>query len=95
MIKDSKTKSYNPLIRQFEVENKQIESVTIETFRCDIREKVEFILIYTLSEAQKAFELLDTMKNESILKNILEAGLIKKTDEIMKGSCQGNEGKSV
>jgi hypothetical protein len=54
-------------------------------------ENIKFTLTYTLSEAGKAFELLELKKNREILENIIYGGMYNKTLQILnKRSCVKN-----
>lgn len=75
-----KSGSYNPLLTQFHYEKKE----DVQAFRQRIREKTEFILIYSLSEMEKAFSLLDIQKNQGILENIVYQGLLVKTRNVLE-----------
>lgn len=87
---DIRTKSYNPLVLQFEYCGNDI----IE-FENKIKSQVEFVLLYCLSEASKAFELLDAKQNNTILENILYMGMLRKTERILcRRSCEEHE-KSI
>lgn len=82
---DVKNSSYNPLINHFKYSGNDMC-----TFKNEIKDQVEFILLYCLGEASKAFELLDTKENKGILENILYMGMLSKTDKIL---CQRSCGK--
>ncbi|MGI6085544.1 MAG: DUF5685 family protein [Acetivibrionales bacterium] len=84
--KDIKQKSYNPLVRQFGYKGEDTGS-----FKESIREKVNFTLTYSLSEAEKAYSLLSIEKNKGILDNILYSGLIVKTDKVLQERGIKNE----
>lgn len=75
-----KNGSYNPLVVQY----KYSENESVESFRERIREKTEFVLVYSLSELEKAFSLLDIKKNKSILDNIIYRGLLIKTRNVLQ-----------
>lgn len=77
---DANNGSYNPLLRQFGHKDEPIGE-----FREKIRVQTEFALLYSLSEADKALKVLDVRKNGEILDNVIEAGLIRKTDEVLNG----------
>lgn len=77
---DIKSKAYNPLLRQYVFENTE----NAEKFKERIRERVEFNMTYCLSEIAKAYELLDIKKNDSIAKNIIYMGMLRKTEQILK-----------
>lgn len=81
--KDIKAENYNPLLYQYKYENKEI----IE-FKKEIRDRVEFNLIYSLNEIAHAFELLEIKANKGILENIIYMGMRRKTEKILEaGSC--------
>jgi hypothetical protein len=84
--KDLNNKNYNPILNQFCYNNEKITD-----FKGRIRENISFTLTYTLSEAGKAFELLDLKKNREILENIIYGGMYNKTLQILnKRSCVKN-----
>lgn len=72
--------SYNPLIVQFKYDKNE----GVQLFRERIKEKIEFVLVYSLSEVEKAFSLLDIQKNKSILENIIYRGLLLKTRNVLQ-----------
>ena len=78
--KDTRRRLYNPLAVQYKYD----ESEEIASFKEKIREKTEFVLVYTLSELEKAFSLLDIRKNRSILENIIYRGLLLKTRKVLQ-----------
>lgn len=80
--KDIKNKNFNPLLQQFCYNNEK----ALE-FKNRIRQNVLFTLTYTLSEASKAFELMDIKKNREIIENILYGGMYNKTLKILKGDA--------
>jgi len=75
-----KNGSYNPLVVQY----KYNENESAESFRERIREETEFVLVYSLSELEKAYSLLDIQKNKSILDNIIYRGLLVKTRNVLQ-----------
>lgn len=84
---DVKNSSFNPLISHFKYNGQDICK-----FKGEIREQVEFILLYCLGEASKAYELLDKKENKGILENILYMGMLSKTDKILcQRSCVKGE----
>jgi hypothetical protein len=85
-----KSGSYNPITAQYKYNEKE----GLQSFRKRTREKVEFVLIYCLSEAEKAFSLLDIQKNKSILENIIYRGLLTRTRAVLQIGASSNE-KSV
>lgn len=68
--KDIKKNSFNPLIRAFKKES--------------IKEKVEYMLICCASSCLEYLDKLPLTKNEDLLQNILELGLIEKMNEVFK-----------
>lgn len=87
---DIKNSSYNPLLTHFKYDGKDVCE-----FKNEIKEQVEFTLLYCLGETSKAFELLTTNENKGILENILYIGLLSKTDKILcQRSCVKGE-KSI
>jgi hypothetical protein len=87
---DLKSKSYNPLARQYGCDGEDIQG-----FKEKIREPVNFILTFSSSEVETAYSLLDIEKNKGILDNILYSGLIVKTDKVLQGRCKENEKESI
>lgn len=82
---DVKNSSYNPLLTHFKYNGNDICD-----FKNQIKSQVEFILLYCLGEASRAFELLATKENKGILENIIYMGMLSKTDKIL---CQRSCGK--
>ncbi|NLX77863.1 MAG: hypothetical protein GXZ01_10955 [Clostridiaceae bacterium] len=82
-----KSRSYNPLTVQFGYDDGE----GVESFRERIREKTEFVLVYSLSELEKAFSLLDIKKNKSILENIIYRGLLIKTRNVLQMGADCHE----
>ncbi len=75
-----KSGAYNPLLAQFQYKPDE----SIQDFLERVKEKANFNLIYTLSEMEKAFSLLDIKKNKSILENIVYSGLLVRTCDVLK-----------
>jgi len=88
--KDALHKAYNPFISQYGFDGNDIKG-----FKETIKEKADFILTYSLSEAEKAYSLLGIEKNKGILDNILYSGLIARTDLVIRERGRGNEKESV
>ncbi len=80
--KDWKGKSYNVFLKR--------PFTDISALRGSIREEAEFSLHYSLSEACKAYELLDIQRDKPLLDNIMYLGLAKKTQEVLKGKTNGS-----
>lgn len=85
-----KSGSYNPLLTQFQYKEKE----DIQSFKKRIREKTEFTLVYSLSEMEKAFSLLELQKNQGILENIVYRGLLVRTRNVLEIGAGCNE-KSI
>jgi len=81
-----KSGAYNPLLTQFKYGREE----SIQDFRDRIRENTNFNLVYSLSEMEKAFSLLDVKKNKSILENIVYRGLLLKTRNVLKIEDRSN-----
>lgn len=82
--KDIQKKVYNPLLSQYEYKDEDIGK-----FKEKVRPRVEFNLTYTLSQAAKAFDLLNIKNNSGILENIIYMGMLRKTESILgTGSCR-------
>jgi len=75
-----KSGSYNPLLVQFEYNSNE----DVKSFKDRIREKTEFTLVYSLSEMEKAYSLLNIKKNNGILENIVYRGLLEKTRNVLE-----------
>jgi len=87
--KDHKTNSYNPFIARF---GKAMSGVDIKS---KVKDEVEFILIYTLSQVSKSYDLLAKGKFSPIIENIIYLGMLRKTENILGvGSCDKIE-KSI
>ncbi len=82
MGKDAEQGCYNPYLRQYGYKGEPMPA-----FRETVRERVSFSLLYSLSEADKALKVLDIRKNAEILDNVMEAGLIKRTDAVLGGAA--------
>jgi hypothetical protein len=83
MEEDAKKGTYNPYLRQY-----QYKDQPMEAFRKEVREQASFSLMYSLSEADKALKVLPVRKNVEILDNVLEAGLMRRTDEVLSGAAK-------
>lgn len=79
--------AYNPLLAQFKYDKNE----DVKSFKERIREKTEFVLVYSLSEMEKAFSLLDIKKNKSILDNIIYRGLLIRTRNVLQMGAGCNE----
>jgi hypothetical protein len=82
IIKDEKTKSYNVFLQR--------EHKDAEALKTAIREEAAFNLNFSLSEACKAYELLDIRRDKPLIDNIMYLGLAKKTEDVLKGEADGS-----
>ena len=84
-----KSGAYNPLVVQFQYKDEE----SVQEFKERIKEKIIFILVYSLSEMEKGFSLLNIKKNKSILENIIYSGLLIKTRNVLRieDGSNGNE----
>ena len=80
MEEDAKRGTYNPYLRQY-----QYKDQSMPDFRQMVRDQASFSLMYSLSEADKALKVLPVRKNAEILDNVLEAGLMRRTVEVLSG----------
>lgn len=87
---DVKNSSYNPFLIHFKYNGQDVS-----VFKEEIKNQVEFTLLYCLGEASKAFELLSTKENKGILENILYMGMLSKTDKILCQRSCGESEKSI
>lgn len=81
-------KSFNPLLFQFEFDPKREE---VSEFKDRIRERVERNLVLYLAEIAKSCDQLKFEKNQGLIENILYFGLMRKTEEVTKGTEQNAE----
>jgi hypothetical protein len=88
--KDAGKRQYNPLLLQFGYRGEPMEE-----FRERIRSRVEFNLTHALGQISKAYELMELKSNAPIVENIIYLGMLRKTEQILKGrSCKEIE-KSI
>jgi len=81
---DIRKKTYNPFIYQYNYTGSDVCS-----FKDEIRDKVEFNLVYTLNQLAKSYELLEVKDNKGILENIIYMGMLRKTEQILDArSCK-------
>lgn len=89
--KDIKKKNYNPLLVQFGFKDQDIKA-----FKESIRQRVEFNLIYTLSEITKGYELMNLSKNKGLIENIIYMGMLRKTEQVLGiSNCKHTREKGV
>jgi hypothetical protein len=87
--KDLKENSYNPFIIRIG------SSCGAEEIKKNVKKEVEFILVYTLSQISKSYELFKNGKFSPIVENIIYLGMLRKTESILgTGSCDRIE-KSI
>ncbi len=80
--KDRKSGSYNVYLLKTPGEPEIVREV--------IREEAAFNLHISLSEACKAYELLDIKRDKPLMDNIMYLGLAKKTEDVLKGESNGS-----
>ncbi len=78
---NAKNGTYNPLLAQWGYESGGEE---MSRFRNRIKERVEFNLLYYLSELSKAWDSLKVERNRELTENIIYKGLLRRTEEILK-----------
>ncbi|HHU49406.1 MAG: DUF5685 family protein [Caldicoprobacterales bacterium] len=89
--KDIQNRLYNPFIYQYNYRGEDIGE-----FRSSILDDAEFLLIHTLSELARSFELLDFQRHREIAGNIIYLGMQKKTETILgRGKCVERPVRSV
>ncbi|MGI6731117.1 MAG: DUF5685 family protein [Anaerovoracaceae bacterium] len=88
---DMKSRSYNPLIYQFNLHDDLIGPEKMEEITIRIRERVEFNLMCYLAEIAKSTEDLHFEKNQGLIDNIIYLGLLRKTEQITKKGNNDNE----
>ncbi len=76
-----KDHGFNPLLLQFEFEQKK---ETAQIFKERIKERIEMNLILYLAEIAKACDQLDLKKNQGLIENIIYFGLMRQTEDILK-----------
>lgn len=72
--------TYNPLISQWAYNH---EAESAESFKARIKERVELNLNLYLAELSEIWESLKIEKNRQLTENIIYAGLLKRTEEIL------------
>jgi len=87
--KDLKENCYNPFIIRMK------DNCNAEEIKKKVKDEVEFILIYTLSQISKSYELFKNGSFSPIIENIIYLGMLRKTESILGvGSCDRIE-KSI
>ena len=76
--KDIKNNAYNPFLLQYNYQGEDLD-----TFSSRLLPNAEFILIHTLGEIAKSFELLSFKRLKDISGNIIYLGMQKKTEHIL------------
>ena len=87
--KDAKSGSYNPLLLQYGYKEQPLKE-----FKDSVRPDMERSLIYTLSQAANAVELLD-LYHKGIIENIVYLGMNSKTNNILCSDCGQHNCKGV
>ncbi|MFA5675943.1 MAG: DUF5685 family protein [Christensenellales bacterium] len=80
--KDIKKNNYNVFVQRFSGGAKKVKDAA--------KEEAEFNLKFSLSQACKAYELLDIKRDKPLLDNIMYLGLAKKTEDVLKGETDGS-----
>jgi len=80
--KDIKTDSFNAINSLLNIENLDFKS-----FSESIKPRIDFILTTCADECLKYLNRLPLIKNEDILYNILELGLMEKMDKVFNKEC--------
>lgn len=75
---DIKNKSYNPFVYEYNYQGGDIKE-----FRSSLLDDAEFLLIHTLSELARCFELLEFKRHKNIAGNIIYLGMQKKTEAVL------------
>jgi len=84
MEHDAKKGLYNPLLMQFKDDIKTLKNNdSITELKNKLKERVEFNLIYCLSQIGKAYELLEIKNSKGLLENIIYQGMLVKTENIL------------
>lgn len=84
--KDAASGSYNVFLQRGVTDVKELKK--------EIREEAQFSLHYSLSEASKAYELLDIRRDKALIDNIIYLGLAKTTEDILTGhKCDRSKGE--
>ena len=82
MEKDAKNKKFNPLLAKYG--NK--------AYTEEIKERIQFVVIHSLDQIVKTYELMDGKKIRGIIENIIYIGMLKKTEKILGvRSCKSFE----
>jgi hypothetical protein len=76
MLEDKKKNNYNV----FNLKYKDHANTA------SMKEDIEFLLQFSLAKAAEAFDKLPLSRNEGLLSNIIYAGVLHKTDEVLKRS---------
>lgn len=83
---DMENKNFNLLNRCFNTEN-----LCYNEFYKSIKDKVDFILGTCASQCMEIFKKLPIMKNQELIYNILQYGLLEKMDKVFKRGVYKNE----
>jgi hypothetical protein len=75
---DLKKRCYNPLLLHYEYSGEDMKE-----FKKKIDEDIRYNLFFSLSEAAKAFDLINIKKHENLLINIIYSGIKKKTESVL------------
>jgi len=82
MEKDAKEKKFNPIIAKY----------GDKAYSEEVKERIHFILVYSLDQVAKSYDLINGKKVRGIVENIINLGMLKKTENILgMRSCNGFE----
>lgn len=73
MKKDMKDGKFNPIVAKY----------GDKAYSQEIKERIHFILVYSLDQIVKSYELMNAKKVRGIVDNILNMGMLRKTDNIL------------
>lgn len=88
--KDMKSNSFNAINSLI-----NIDKLDFKSFSTSIKPRIDFILSTCAEQCLKHLNSLPLIKNENILYNILELGLMEKMDKVFNGKCNVDNLKGV
>ncbi len=82
MEKDAKEKKFNPILAKY----------GDKAYSKEVKDRIHFILIYSLDQIAKSYDLINRKRVKGIVENIINIGMLKKTEKILgMRSCNGIE----
>lgn len=84
--KDMETNNFNPINKAFNEKN-----IPYNLFIEQIRDRIEFNLTLSAESCFSSLQALPIKKNEELLNNILQLGLMEKIESIKLKECKKNE----